>query len=102
MASLGGFDSLLQAPARLQILAVLARVDEAEFARLREITGTSDSVMSKNLAALAECAYIKVRKVSAGGRQRTWATLTRKGRRAFAAHVAALMRIVEVSGSTAA
>ena len=94
MTARDGFDAVLHPPARLQIAAVLAQVDEAEFARLREITGVSDSVLSKHLAALAEAGHIKLRKAAAGGRQRTWASLTRSGRKAFKAHVAALEALV--------
>ena len=94
MTDLQGFDPLLQAPARLQVMAVLAQADEAEFARLKAVTTTSDSVMSKHLASLAEAGYVALRKGAVEGRQRTWASLTRSGRKAFAAHVAALRRIV--------
>lgn len=89
-----GFEPLLQAPARLQVMAVLAQAQEVEFARLKEVTGSSDSVMSKHLAALAEAGLIKLRKAASDGRQRTWAGLTRAGRRTFDDHVAALQRIV--------
>ena len=89
-----GFDAVLHPPARLQIAAILAQVDDAEFAKLREIVGVSDSVLSKHLSALAEVGYIALRKAAAEGRQRTWASLTRAGRKAFAAHVAALEALV--------
>jgi DNA-binding transcriptional ArsR family regulator len=89
-----GFEPLLQAPARLQVVALLARADEIEFARLRSLTATSDSVLSKHLGALAEAGLIKLRKAAAEGRQRTWARITREGRARFDDHVAALQRIV--------
>ena len=89
-----GFDAVHHPPARLQIAAVLAQVDDAEFARLRSITGVSDSVLSKHLSALAEAGHIALRKAASGGRQRTWAALTTSGRRAFKAHVAALEALV--------
>lgn len=89
-----GFEPLLQAPVRLQMMAVLAQAQEAEFGRLKAITASSDSVMSKHLAALAEAGLVKLRKAAVDGRQRTWAALTRAGRRAFDDHVAALQRIV--------
>ena len=92
--SASGFDPLLQAPARLQIMAVLAQVDSADFARLRAVTETSDSVMSKHLSALAEAGHVALSKAASDGRQRTWASLTRSGRAAFKAHVAALHAIV--------
>ena len=87
-------DPHLHAPARLQIATVLAHVDSAEFAKLREITGVSDSVLSKHLAALAEAGYVKLTKTPLDGRQRTWASFTRPGRNAFAAHMRALQTLV--------
>lgn len=85
-----GFDAVLHPPARLQIAAVLAQAQEAEFALLRSVTGASDSVMSKHLAALAEAGYVTLRKAASDGRQRTWARLTSSGRAAFRQHVKAL------------
>ena len=90
-----GIDGALHAPARLQIAALLAQVDEAEFATIRDIVEVSDSVLSKHLAALAEEGYLRLRKAPLDGRQRTWASLTRSGRKAFAAHMAALQQLVE-------
>jgi DNA-binding MarR family transcriptional regulator len=88
-----GFDVVLHPPARLQIAAVLAQAQEAEFAMLRNVTGASDSVMSKHLAALAEAGYVKLRKAASDGRQRTWASLTSSGRAAFRRHVGALEKL---------
>jgi DNA-binding MarR family transcriptional regulator len=85
-----GFDAVLHPPARLQIAAVLAQAQEAEFALLKSITGASDSVMSKHLSALADAGYVTVRKATSEGRQRTWARLTSSGRAAFRQHVKAL------------
>lgn len=85
-----GFDSILHPPARLQIAAVLAQAHDAEFALLKNITGASDSVMSKHLSALAEAGYVSLRKAASDGRQRTWARLTASGRAAFRRHVKAL------------
>lgn len=92
--ALAGFEPLLQAPARLQVMAILAQAQDAEFARLKDLTGTSDSVMSKHLSALADAGFITLRKAALDGRQRTWAALTRAGRRTYSQHVAALLRIV--------
>jgi DNA-binding transcriptional ArsR family regulator len=91
---IAGFEPLLQAAARLQVMAVLAQAQQAEFARLKELTGTSDSVMSKHLSALADAGFIKLTKATSGGRQRTWAAITRAGRTTFNHHVAALQKIV--------
>jgi len=90
----GGFSPLLQAPARLQIVALLSHVQDAEFTRLKDVTGCSDSVMSKHLAALAEAGLVGLRKAASAGRSRTWVSLTRLGRTTFDAHVAALRDIL--------
>jgi DNA-binding MarR family transcriptional regulator len=90
-------DPVIHPPARLQMAALLAAVTEVEFATLREAVGVSDSVLSKHLAALAEAGYVKLRKAAAGGRSRTWASLTRAGRDAFAAHVRALQALARAS-----
>ena len=86
-------DPVIHAPARLQIAAVLAGVQEAEFGVVRDIVGVSDSVLSKHLSQLQEAGYVKLRKASLDGRQRTWLSITRAGRRAFAAHLAALQAL---------
>ena len=89
----GGLDMVLHPPTRLQIAAVLAKVTEAEFSKLREIAGVADSVMSKHLSALVEAGYVTLRKAALDGRQRTWASLTDKGKHAFAGHLAALQAL---------
>ena len=92
-----GFSPLLQAAARLQTMAVLAQAQQVEFARLKELTGSSDSVMSKHLALLADAGLITLKKASEKGRQRTWAYMTRPGRKVFENHVAALQSILDGS-----
>ncbi|WP_260926876.1 transcriptional regulator [Novosphingobium sp. 9] len=94
-------DMVLHPPARLQIGAVLAQTTEVEFARLREIAGVSDSVLSKHLSALVEAGYVTLKKSPMDGRQRTWAMFTRAGRKAFAAHIAALKAIVAAASPDA-
>ena len=102
MSSEPGFDPVIHAPARLQIMAVLAGVQDAEFALLRDTVQVSDSVLSKHLSQLAEAGYIRLRKAAQDGRQRTWASLTREGRRAFTAHVKALQALANIVDRLAA
>jgi DNA-binding MarR family transcriptional regulator len=97
-----GLDPVIHAPARLQIMAVLAGVEDAEFALLRETTQVSDSVLSKHLAQLSDAGYVRLKKAALDGRQRTWVQLTRAGRQAFAAHVKALQALVAVADKLAA
>lgn len=92
MAALS-LDPVIHAPVRLQICALLSAVDEAEFTRVREETGVSDSVLSKHLKQLEEAGYLRLRKAVVSSRQRTWLSLTRAGRFAFKAHMGELARL---------
>jgi DNA-binding MarR family transcriptional regulator len=88
------FDTVIHAPGRLQICAILSRVDEAEFATVRDMIAVSDSVMSKHLKQLEEAGYVVLRKATEAGRQRTWIAMTPTGYKAFAAHVHTLNQLV--------
>ena len=90
-------DMVLHPPARLQIAAILSRVDDIEFSVLRDLIDVSDSVLSKHLSALADASYVEIRKAPVDGRQRTWARFSRKGKKAFAAH----MRVLHVLAESA-
>lgn len=92
------FDPVIHPPARLQVMAVLANVQTAEFALLRKTVDVSDSVMSKHLAALSDAGYVKLSKAAMDGRQRTWASITRTGRTALNNHVAALHALAGLDG----
>lgn len=87
------FDAVIHAPGRLQICGLLSPVEQMEFATLRDAVGVSDSVLSKHIKLLEEAGYVRPRKASADGRQRTWLSLTPEGRKAFAGHVAELTRL---------
>ncbi|MCZ8171539.1 MAG: transcriptional regulator [Brevundimonas sp.] len=94
MTAPDGFDPLIHPPARLQLLTVLSRVDELEFAAARNLLQVSDSVLSKHVALLAEPGYVTLRKAAVMGRQRTWLAITPVGEDAYSGHVAALRRML--------
>jgi len=89
-------DPLIHAPARLQLVATLSAVSEAEFSTLREALGVSDSVMSKHVSALADAGYVRSRKGRHDGRRTTWVGLTATGLTALRGHVAALRQMIDV------
>ncbi len=68
-------------------------MDEAEFALVRDEVEVSDSVLSKQVSTLEQAGYVRVRKGYVGKRPRTWLSLTRAGRAAWTAHLAALREI---------
>ena len=97
------FDEIIHNPVRLRACAMLAVLDFAAFPVLRDELGVSDSVLSKHLATLESAGYVKLDKATSAGRLRTSVALTSAGRKAYAAHVEALRRIVagEATTSTA-
>jgi len=88
------FDAVVHAPLRPQVCAILAAVESAAFAAVRDELGVSDSVLSKHVKILDEVDYLRVRKAVVASRQRTWLGLTADGRRALAGHVAELQRLL--------
>lgn len=85
----------LVAPKRLELMTLLTAVSEAEFATLRDALQVSDSVLSKHLGTLEDAGCIRRRKSLHRQRRTTWISLTRHGRRALSAHVAALRELID-------
>ena len=88
-------DPAIHTPIRLKAMAMLAAVDTMEFSRIREALEVSDSVLSKHVSALVDAGYVENRKTVADGRRSTWLALTPSGRKAWAAHVAALRALID-------
>ncbi|MGZ9826477.1 winged helix-turn-helix domain-containing protein [Tsukamurella ocularis] len=86
---------MIHAPVRLSIVAALAKVENAEFAAVRDAVELSDSVLSKQAAQLEAAGYVAIKKGYVGKRPRTWLSLTARGRAAFDSHLAALRTIAE-------
>ena len=92
---MAGLDPLIHAPARLQLVATLSGVSEAEFATLRTALEVSDSVLSKHVSALVDAGYLHSRKGVHAGRRTTWVGLTPVGRQALREHVAAVRQLID-------
>ena len=88
------FNTLIHAPNRLQICALLAPFKRVEFRVLAEDLAVSDSVLSKHIKMLENVGYVKQTKSKVNGRVRRWFHLTGKGRMAFDLHVKELKRII--------
>jgi DNA-binding MarR family transcriptional regulator len=89
---------LLGHPVRFSIVALLAGASQAEFGFVRDQVEISDSTLSKQVSALEQAGYVKVRKGFVGKRARTWLSLTAEGRRTFERHLAALRSIADRDG----
>ena len=91
------FDEVMHERTRLQLCGLLAAVVEAEFARLRESLGITDSALSKHLKALEHAGYVSLRRYRDGSRTFTVVAMTDAGRHAFCGHVAAIQRLAGVA-----
>ena len=92
--SKAGFDELIHAPTRLEIVSLLAAAQWADFKYIRDELGLSDSALSKQLSTLESAGYVEIRRRFVGKRPRTSASLSPAGRKAFEQHVAALQQII--------
>lgn len=86
-------EPLLNSPVRLSVVAGLAPLDKAEFGFVRDLVEVSDSVLSKQIAALEEGGLVEVTKGRSGRRTRTWLALTAEGSDALRRHLDALRAI---------
>lgn len=96
MSSGPALDDVIHSPTRLRICAALDPTTGLEFAVIEEGLGISTSLLSKQLRVLVDAGYVELeRRKQPVGRPRVWVRLTRRGRRAFRGHVAALRALVE-------
>ncbi len=88
-------DEIVHQRTRLGILAVLAEGGRVQFGFLRDSLTLTDGNLSRHLTILEEAKYVEIDKGYEGKRPRTWIKITRAGRRALAAEIAALKAIVD-------
>ena len=100
--STAGFDELIHAPTRLEIVSLLAAAEWADFKYIRDELGLSDSALSKQLSILESAGYVEIHRRFVGKRPRTSASLSTAGRKALEQHVAALQKILARSQQGAA
>jgi DNA-binding MarR family transcriptional regulator len=87
---------------RLRIMAalnVLAPDAALEFSRLKALVGATDGNLGAHLDTLEKAGYVAIDKRFVGKRPQTRVQATKEGRRAFAAHVAYLKDILQVTGA---
>jgi DNA-binding MarR family transcriptional regulator len=86
-------DDLLTNPVRFSIVAALDRAGTLGFREVRDAVEITDSALSKQITSLEAAGYVTVGKSIVGRMPRTSLTLTREGRAAWRAHLAALREI---------
>jgi DNA-binding MarR family transcriptional regulator len=88
-------DEVVHQRARLGILAILAEANEVDFGYLRQTLKLTDGNLSGHLQVLERAGLITLTKGYEGKRPRTWVHITRLGRDAFQAELAALKQLVQ-------
>ncbi|WP_327025420.1 winged helix-turn-helix domain-containing protein [Micromonospora sp. NBC_01739] len=87
-------DDVVHQRVRLGILTVLSEATECRFATLRDELGLTDGNLNRHLRILEQAGLLQSTKGYEGRRPVTWLRLTRAGRTALRAEVAALEQLV--------
>jgi DNA-binding MarR family transcriptional regulator len=95
---IGEIDEVIHGRMRLGIMAYLADVEVADFNQLKAVLNATQGNLSVHLRKLEDAAYIEIEKSFLGRKPLTRARITDAGRRAFAAYLDAIARLVERSG----
>jgi len=91
-------DELIHQPVRLRIMAALTSLEpreQVDFSYLKDKLTLTDGNLGAHLRALEEAGYILVEKTFVERRPKTFVAASATGRKAFAAHVAALQSILK-------
>lgn len=86
-------DKLLEHRSRLTILVLLARHEEINFRRLRDLLQETDGNLGAHLRRLEDAQYLQVRKAFEGRRPVSWYCISEHGRSALSAHIDALQAL---------
>jgi len=78
---------------RLGILTITSRAPQADFGFLRDALQLTSGNLSAHLTVLEDAGLVRIEKGYAGRRPRTWVSITRRGRDALAAEMAALLEL---------
>ncbi len=94
-------DDTVHQRVRLGILAVLREVTRADFGYLRDALELTDGNLSRHIAVLEQAGLVNVEKGFEGKRPRTWVQITKAGRLALKAELAALQELISRVEGTA-
>lgn len=89
-----GLDDVIHSPVRLTIMSALASVDSVDYQTLRQEMDVSYALLSKHAAILEKAGYVAATKQFNDRTPTTRYRLTRRGRTAHFAYLAALDEVV--------
>ncbi len=93
-------DHIIHQPVRLRIMAALVGLEsheQVDFTYLKKQLELTDGNLGAHLAKLEEAEYVRLEKTFVDKKPKTYASVTGKGRDAFAGHITALQEILKQS-----
>ena len=94
LADLGRIDEVIHGRIRLGIIVYLADVDAADFTELKTVLEATQGNLSVHLRKLDEAGYVAIDKSFVNNKPLTRVSITREGRRAFAAYLDAIGALI--------
>src|SRR5437764_8878173 len=91
---IGKIDDVIHGRLRLGVMAYLANAEVADFNELKAVLEVTQGNLSVQLRKLEDAAYVTIEKGYLGRKPRTQVRITAAGRRAFAAYLEALGRVI--------
>ncbi len=91
---IGQIDDVIHARMRLGIMAYLADAEIAEFNALKTLLRATQGNLSVHLRKLEDAGYIAIDKGFSGRKPLTRVRMTPAGRKAFAAYIEALVKLI--------
>ncbi|MEQ8177028.1 MAG: transcriptional regulator [Amphiplicatus sp.] len=91
---IGKIDDVIHGRIRLGIMAYLADAEAADFNELKALLQATQGNLSVHLRKLEEAGYVKIEKSFLDRKPNTRARITSAGRKAFAAYLDAISKLV--------
>jgi DNA-binding MarR family transcriptional regulator len=91
---IGKLDDVIHGRLRLGVMAYLADAEVADFNELKSVLEVTQGNLSVQLRKLEDAGYVTIEKGFLGRKPRTQVRITPAGRKAFAAYLEALGRLI--------
>lgn len=91
---IGKIDDVIHGRLRLGVMAYLTNAEVADFNELKSVLEVTQGNLSVQLRKLEDAGYVSIEKGFLGRKPRTQVRLTAEGRKAFAAYLEALGRLL--------
>lgn len=95
---IGKLDDVIHGRLRLGIMAYLADAEAADFTELKDLLDATQGNLSVHLRKLEEAGYVAIDKSFVNRKPLTRVRMTSKGRKAFAAYLEAIAKLVGDGG----